>query len=77
MPLDNSEKRKMRRHIETNRFYMEHPMESIMDIPKSVCECGKWIVGRQKCKCESNHVYLDYSDTTKTVFVTHLPVGDL
>lgn len=77
MISDSGTKRKMRKHIAINEFHKRNPDGTVIDIQSTVCHCGKWEVGKAKCKCGKTPIYLDYSDTTGDVIPTHIPVGDM
>jgi hypothetical protein len=61
-------KRNLKKHIAFNEFEKRHSMGTIVQLDKSVCACRHWIVGEKRCGCGNTYIYLDYSETTNTVF---------
>ena len=69
----NNFKRNVKKHIAFNEFEKAHRTGTIFNIDASICSCKQWKVGASKCVCGSTRIYLDYSETTNTIFPVKIP----
>lgn len=73
MPMTSTDRRNMKRHIALNKFYIEHPIGSEIDLLPTICACQKWKIGNYTCSCGKTYVHLDYSETANSIFPTSIP----